>query len=93
MPRHMLPDDEFYQSLPKKRMAAGCLFFDAHGWILLVKPTYKPTWEIPGGVVVEPDGGMRHPFHDAEEMVERLASLEAVRTRGEKEKERHSSDR
>ena len=45
------------------------------------------------GVVVEPDGGMRHPFHDAEEMVERLASLEAVRTRGEKEKERHSSDR
>jgi ADP-ribose pyrophosphatase YjhB (NUDIX family) len=51
MPMHMLPDDEFYRSLPKKRMAAGCLFFDAQGRILLVKPTYKPTWEIPGGVV------------------------------------------
>lgn len=41
----------YTDSLPKKRMAAGCLFFDAQGRILLVKPTYKPVWEIPGGVV------------------------------------------
>jgi 8-oxo-dGTP pyrophosphatase MutT (NUDIX family) len=32
-------------------MAAGCLFRDEQGHILLVKPTYKPGWEIPGGVV------------------------------------------
>ena len=32
-------------------MAAGSLFFDAQGRVLLVKPTYKPTWEIPGGIV------------------------------------------
>jgi len=32
-------------------MAAGCLFFDEQGRVLLVKPTYKPGWEIPGGVV------------------------------------------
>lgn len=47
----MLPRKLYQQSLPKKRMAAGCLFFDAEGRILLVKPSYKPTWEIPGGVV------------------------------------------
>ena len=40
-------------SLPKKRMGAGCLLFNEQGKILLVKPTYKSGWEIPGGVVEE----------------------------------------
>jgi ADP-ribose pyrophosphatase YjhB (NUDIX family) len=31
--------------------AAGALFFDERGRILLVEPNYKPHWEIPGGVV------------------------------------------
>ena len=32
-------------------MGAGCLFFDQHGNFMLVKPTYKLGWEIPGGGV------------------------------------------
>ena len=47
----MLSSKSYTASLPQKRMGAGCLFFDAQGKILLVKPTYKPGWEIPGGVV------------------------------------------
>lgn len=31
--------------------AAGALFFDEHGRVLLVEPTYKPRWDIPGGVI------------------------------------------
>ena len=30
---------------------AGALFFDGAGRVLLVEPTYKPYWEIPGGAV------------------------------------------
>lgn len=41
----------YTESLPKKRMGAGCLFFDEQGNVMLVKPTYKPGWEIPGGGV------------------------------------------
>jgi len=41
----------YQQSLPRKRVSAGCLFFDEAGRLLLVKPTYKDGWEIPGGVV------------------------------------------
>ncbi len=37
--------------LPKKVVAAGMLFHDERGRALLVEPTYKPLWEIPGGVV------------------------------------------
>lgn len=43
--------NEYYDSLPQKRMGAGCLFFNEKNEVLLVKPTYKPVWEIPGGVV------------------------------------------
>jgi ADP-ribose pyrophosphatase YjhB (NUDIX family) len=33
------------------RMAAGALFFDGGGRVLMVEPTYKSYWEIPGGYV------------------------------------------
>jgi len=33
------------------RVAAGALFLDGRGRILLVHPTYKNTWDIPGGYV------------------------------------------
>lgn len=51
--KKMLPMKEYYASLPRKRMGAGCLFLDVHKQILLVKPNYKDSWEIPGGVVEE----------------------------------------
>ena len=41
----------YHQTLPQKRISAGCLFFDEDGRLLVVNPTYKNTWEIPGGVV------------------------------------------
>lgn len=42
---------EYQNSLPKKRMGSGALFFSESNELLLVEPSYKPTWEIPGGVV------------------------------------------
>ncbi len=35
------------------RVAAGVLFRDGKGDVLLVNPTYKAGWEIPGGYVEE----------------------------------------
>src|SRR3954451_21181354 len=34
---------------PGKRMGAGLLIRDEGGDVLLVEPTYKETWELPGG--------------------------------------------
>jgi len=42
---------EWDASLPRKRMAAAVLLFDDVGRVLLVEPTYKPHWDLPGGVV------------------------------------------
>jgi 8-oxo-dGTP diphosphatase len=38
-------------ALPRKRMAAAVLFTDVQDRSLLVEPTYKDYWEIPGGIV------------------------------------------
>jgi ADP-ribose pyrophosphatase YjhB (NUDIX family) len=42
---------EYLAGLPKKVMGAGCLFLNSEGEILIVKPVYKNTWNLPGGVV------------------------------------------
>lgn len=39
------------ESFATPRVAAGALFFDQQGRVLLVHPTYKDTWDIPGGYV------------------------------------------
>lgn len=43
--------DDFTTSLPRKRMGAGVLLVDDRDRVLLVEPTYKDYWEIPGGAV------------------------------------------
>ncbi|MGH3409162.1 MAG: NUDIX domain-containing protein [Streptosporangiaceae bacterium] len=46
-----LPPDEYVASLARKRMAAGALFRDEDGRVLLVDPVYRDTWDLPGGAV------------------------------------------
>jgi ADP-ribose pyrophosphatase YjhB (NUDIX family) len=46
----MTPDD-----LPMIPVSAGALIFDSTGRLLILKPTYKKGWTIPGGVM-EADG-------------------------------------
>jgi 8-oxo-dGTP diphosphatase len=42
-------DSDFLSRLPAVYVGAGALITDRANEILLVKPTYKPGWEIPGG--------------------------------------------
>jgi 8-oxo-dGTP pyrophosphatase MutT (NUDIX family) len=48
------PDLDFIAGLTRVRAAAGALIRDEQGRVLLVRPTYKDTWELPGGSL-EPD--------------------------------------
>jgi ADP-ribose pyrophosphatase YjhB (NUDIX family) len=41
--------------LPAIPVSAGALIFDRAGRLLILKPTYKPGWTIPGGIM-EADG-------------------------------------
>lgn len=67
-----VPPQEYYASLPKHIAGAGAIFHDADGKVLLVKPSYRDTWEIPGG-------GLEHgeyPFQAAAREVREETGLE-----------------
>jgi ADP-ribose pyrophosphatase YjhB (NUDIX family) len=42
---------DYTATLPRKRMGSGVLLTDAADRVLLVEPTYKDYWEVPGGGV------------------------------------------
>jgi 8-oxo-dGTP pyrophosphatase MutT (NUDIX family) len=44
-------DDDFLASLPAVYVGVGGLITNPAGEILIVNPTYKPGWEIPGGAM------------------------------------------
>jgi len=43
--------NDYYKNLPRKRMGAGVIFLNEKGEILIVKPSYRDHWSIPGGTV------------------------------------------
>ncbi|MGW0982820.1 NUDIX domain-containing protein [Streptomyces xiamenensis] len=45
------PNSHCDRALPRKRVAAGVLFFDDQDQVMLVDPIYKDPWDIPGGAV------------------------------------------
>lgn len=49
------PDDPWLEALPRIPASAGAMIFDRAGRLLILKPTYKSGWTIPGGVM-EADG-------------------------------------
>jgi 8-oxo-dGTP pyrophosphatase MutT (NUDIX family) len=44
-----MSESQAQEEVAQPRTAAGVLIFDEAGRVLLVNPTYKPGWEIPGG--------------------------------------------
>lgn len=46
---------ELHWEVPRIPASAGALIFDDHGRLLVLKPSYKKHWTIPGGQI-EPNG-------------------------------------
>ncbi|WP_043453338.1 NUDIX domain-containing protein [Streptomyces fulvoviolaceus] len=47
----MAAANEHEAKMAHPRMAAGALFFDSADRVLMVEPTYKDYWDVPGGYV------------------------------------------
>lgn len=56
-----------HRLLPMKRMGAGAVIRDFDDRVLVVKPTYKRAWELPGGAVEDdesPRGACIRELHE-----------------------------
>ena len=49
-PSGFLDPDTWFAALPGVVVAAGALFTDPAGSVLLVKPNYRDHWTLPGGI-------------------------------------------
>lgn len=72
-------------TLPAVPVSCGCLLFDEEGRLLVLKPTYKKGWTIPGGIM-EADGetpweGCRREVREETGLVVAAGRLVAVDTR------------
>jgi 8-oxo-dGTP diphosphatase len=50
---------QYLNSLPRKRIASGAIILNNKGRLLIVKPTYRDYWSLPGGVVDKNES----PYH------------------------------
>ena len=46
-----VPPEQYYKNLPRKWLATNVFLFDPQGRFLIVKPTYRDHWLMPGGLV------------------------------------------
>lgn len=53
--------------MARPRVAAGALFFDDAGRVLLVRPSYKSGWDIPGGYVEPGESPLQACIREVEE--------------------------
>ena len=74
------PDPAFEESMPLPGIpvSAGALIFDRAGRLLILKPTYKSGWTIPGGVM-EADG--ESPWEACRREVREETGIEVTRGR------------
>lgn len=74
-------DRECLPEFPKKRCSAGALIPDESGKLLLVKPTYRKEWLLPGGVVEadeDPITGLLREVMEEVGLVVHVQSLRCV---------------
>lgn len=64
-----LPPEEYYKTLPRKRMASAVLILNEAKECLIVKLSYKDHWSIPGGVTEESESPAQTAIREAHEEI------------------------
>ncbi len=58
---------QWFNSQPRKPMSAAVLFTNSDDELLLVKPNYRDTWSLPGGVVDEHESPLSAAVREVKE--------------------------
>jgi 8-oxo-dGTP diphosphatase len=69
---------QFYLSLPAKRMGSGILLVTDQNQIVVVKPTYKSQWEVPGGIVEKDESPLSGALREVKEELNITLSADGI---------------
>lgn len=73
-----MSDAEYFASLPRTRGAASALLLDEHDRVLLVKPTYKAGWFLPGGVIEQGESPLAACLRECQEELGLVPDLDGI---------------
>lgn len=62
-------DEEYAKILPKKQVGTAVIFLNEVGELLIVKPTYKNGWLVPGGSTDENESPLRCAIRETGEEI------------------------
>lgn len=65
----------YLKKLPKKRVGVNVIFVDAQDRILVVKPSYRRRWLLPGGVVEKNESPLEGGIREVAEELELTLSM------------------
>ena len=74
----MVSDGYDYEAMAKKRMAVSALFLNERGNVLIVKPTYRPEWLLPGGIVEQNESPRQACLREIQEELCLTTSLDRL---------------
>jgi 8-oxo-dGTP diphosphatase len=74
----LVTNDDSAEVIPAIPVSAGALIFDRDGRLLILKPTYKTGWTIPGGVM---EAGGETPWQACQREVREECGIEVRRAR------------
>lgn len=87
------PNSGYYKAIPSKRMGAGVAVFNDANELLLLKPSYKDHWSIPGGIVEELESPREACIREVREEVNiALKNLRFVCVEYTRRKEKNDED-
>jgi len=91
----LMPEDEYYAQLNTVNLASGALIRDEAGNVLVVNPSYRDHWLIPGGCVDKDESPRETCIREVREelginiTVKRLLSIEYLERRDYKPESVH----
>ncbi|MDI6098181.1 NUDIX hydrolase [Actinoplanes sp. NEAU-A12] len=74
----MIDSAEQARPFATPRVAAGALFVDDQGGVLMLRPTYKAYWDIPGGYVEEGETPLNACVREVQEELGLQVAIESL---------------
>ncbi len=70
---------KWFNSQSRKPMSAAVLFTNESGEVLLVKPNYRDTWNLPGGVIDEHESPLDGAIREVKEELDLTLDRQSLR--------------